>query len=122
MQEFGGNSVDRHEDDQPPAKLLRPAAEIGENAEDGEKAHMDSEFAPREDGGGKPNKLVGVWHKEQDGEGDPVGNAKDDDDSHGDGSGVFSGLFVRNPPTNSDEEAQKRANIFIPEDIPDMTI
>jgi hypothetical protein len=63
-----------------------------------------------------------VWHKKQDREQNPVGDAKDDGDSHGDGSGVFSGLFVRNLPTNSDEEAQKKEIIFIPEDIPDMTI
>ena len=41
-------------------------------------------------GSGKPNKLVGMWHKEQDGEKNPVGDAKDDGDSHGDGSGGFS--------------------------------
>ena len=84
---------------------------------------MNPKFTPREDGNGMHSNEGGrIRNEEQNGEGDPVGNAKDDDDSHGDGSGVFSGLFVRNPPTNSDEEAQKRANIFIPEDIPDMTI
>ena len=50
LQEFSGDAVDRHEDDQRPAKPLRPAAEIGQNAEDGEKAQMNSELAPGEDG------------------------------------------------------------------------
>jgi hypothetical protein len=78
-------SIDHYEDDQPPANPFRPAAEIGENAEDGEEARMNTELTPRENRSGKSNKLVGAWHKEQDGETNPVGDVKDDGDSHGSG-------------------------------------
>jgi hypothetical protein len=48
LQRLRGDAVNRHENDQRPSERLGPAAEIGQDAEDGEKAQMNAEFAPGE--------------------------------------------------------------------------